>query len=43
MKEMRNLYNILVGKPQMKRPLGRFKHRWGIILKWILRKYGLKV
>jgi len=24
-----------VGKPEEKRPLGRPRHRWGIILKWI--------
>jgi hypothetical protein len=28
MGEMRNTYNILVGKPKRKRPLGRLKHRW---------------
>jgi hypothetical protein len=26
--EMRNAYNILVGKPERKRPLGRSRHRW---------------
>jgi hypothetical protein len=25
---MRNAYNILVGRPEGKRPLGRPKHRW---------------
>jgi hypothetical protein len=25
---MRNAYNILVVKPEGKRPLGRIKHRW---------------
>jgi hypothetical protein len=25
---MTNAYNILVGKPEGKRPLGRPKHRW---------------
>jgi hypothetical protein len=25
---MRNEYNILVGKPEGKRPLGRPSHRW---------------
>jgi hypothetical protein len=25
---MRNAYNILVGKPEGKRPLGRLLHRW---------------
>jgi hypothetical protein len=28
MGEMRNSYNILVGNPQGKRPLGRPRHRW---------------
>jgi hypothetical protein len=26
--EMRNAYNIFVGKPEGKRPLGRPRHRW---------------
>jgi hypothetical protein len=26
--EMRNAYNILVGKPEGKRPLRRCRHRW---------------
>jgi len=25
---MRNAYNILVGKPEVKRPLGRSRHAW---------------
>jgi hypothetical protein len=28
MEEMRNAYKILVGKPEGKRPLGRYRHRW---------------
>jgi hypothetical protein len=28
---MRNAYNILVGKPVGKRPLGRRRRRWGNI------------
>jgi hypothetical protein len=31
---------MLVGKPEGKRPLGRPKRRWRIILKWIFRKLG---
>jgi hypothetical protein len=31
-----NAYRILVGKPEGKRPLGRPRCRWVIILKWIL-------
>jgi hypothetical protein len=36
--ERRNSYRILVGKPEGKRPLGRPRRRWGIILKWILER-----
>jgi hypothetical protein len=25
---MRNAYNILVGKPEGKKPFGRLRHRW---------------
>jgi len=28
MGEKRGVYNILVGKPERKRPLGRLRHRW---------------
>jgi hypothetical protein len=28
MREKRNAYRILVGKPEGKRPLGRPRHRW---------------
>jgi hypothetical protein len=28
MGEMRNAYNILIVKPEGKRLLGRFRHRW---------------
>jgi len=28
MGEMRNIYNILIGKPDKKTPLRRPKHRW---------------
>jgi hypothetical protein len=34
----RNAHNILVGKSTGKRPLRRPRHRWGIILEWILGK-----
>jgi hypothetical protein len=33
--KMRNSYGILVEKPDRELPLGRHKHRWGIILKGI--------
>jgi hypothetical protein len=28
MEEKRNAYRILVAKPEVKRPLGRCRHRW---------------
>jgi len=36
---MRNVYNIFVGKPEGKRPLGRPGHRWEDI-KMNLRQIG---
>jgi hypothetical protein len=36
--EKRNTYRVLVGKPEGKRPLGRLRHRWDVILKLILEK-----
>jgi hypothetical protein len=36
--EVRNACKILVGKPKGNVPLGRPRRRWGIILKWSLRK-----
>jgi len=38
MRERRGVYRVLVGKPEGKRPLGKPRRRWGIILKWIFRK-----
>ena len=38
MGERRRVYRALVGKPEGKRPLGRPRCRWGIILRWIFRK-----
>jgi hypothetical protein len=38
MGEKRNAYSILVGKPETKLPLGRPRHRWVAILKWILER-----
>jgi hypothetical protein len=37
MREMRNAYEILVGKPHGKRPFGRLGHKWEDI-KMDLRK-----
>jgi hypothetical protein len=28
MDERRGVYRVLVGRPEVKRPLGRHKHRW---------------
>jgi hypothetical protein len=39
MGEMRNAYNILVGKPDGKRPLGRLGVAGKTILEWILGKF----
>jgi hypothetical protein len=38
MGEMRNLYKILVTKPEGKRPLGGPRHRWEDILEWTFEK-----
>jgi hypothetical protein len=34
-------HKLLVGDLEEKRPFGRPRRRWGIILKWILGKSGL--
>jgi len=41
--ERRGICRVLVGKPQGKRPLGRTRRRWGIILGLILRKLDVGV
>jgi hypothetical protein len=38
--EERNVYNILVGTPERKRPLGRTRHRWVDNIKMDLREIG---
>jgi hypothetical protein len=38
MKEKRNAYRILVGKPEGKRPLGSPRRRGWTILKWIFER-----
>jgi hypothetical protein len=38
--EMKNAFNILVGKPKGKRPLGRPKRRWEDNIKMYLRETG---
>jgi hypothetical protein len=40
MEDKKNAYRILVGKPEGKRPLGRPRRRWRIILKSILERWG---
>jgi hypothetical protein len=35
---MRNVYNILVGKPVRKRSFGRYRHRWKYNIRTNLRK-----
>jgi hypothetical protein len=39
MGERRGKYRGLVGTPEGKRPLGRPRRRWGIILRCIFRKW----
>jgi hypothetical protein len=37
MGERRGVDRVLVGKPEVKRPLGRPRSRWDDILRWIFR------
>jgi len=39
--ERRSIYKVLMGKPEGKRPFGRPRCRWGIILRWIFRKWDV--
>jgi hypothetical protein len=41
MGEKRNVYRLLVGKPEGKRPLGRRRHRWIDNIKMDLLETGL--
>jgi hypothetical protein len=43
MGERRSVYRVLVGKPEGKRPLGRPRNRWDIILRWIFGKWNVGV
>jgi hypothetical protein len=43
MGEKRNVYRLLVGKPEGKRPLGRPRHRWMDNIKMGLLEIGLNV
>jgi hypothetical protein len=42
-REMRNACNILVGKPEGKRPLGRRRHRWKDNIEMYVREIGWEV
>jgi len=37
---MKNAYNILVGKPEWKRQLGKSRHRWDENIRLDLREMG---
>jgi hypothetical protein len=43
MGEKRNVYRLLVGKPEGKRPLGRPRRRWIDNIKMDLSEIGLNV
>jgi hypothetical protein len=43
MGEKRNVYRLLVGKPEGKRPLGRTKRRWINSIKMDLLEIGVNV
>jgi hypothetical protein len=43
MGEQRNMYRLLVGKPEGKRPLGRPRRRWMDNIKMNLLEIGLNV
>jgi hypothetical protein len=43
MREKRNVYKLLVGKPERKRPLGRPRRRWIDNIKMVLLEIGLNV
>jgi hypothetical protein len=40
MRESRGMYRVLVGKPEGKTPLGRYRHRWEDNIKMDLQKVG---
>jgi len=43
MGEERGVYRVLVGKQEGKRPLGRLRRRWWIILGWISRRWDVGI
>jgi hypothetical protein len=42
MGERRGVNRVLVGKPEEKRPLGRPRCKWVIILRWISRTWDVR-
>jgi hypothetical protein len=40
LEKVRGAYNILVGRPEGRRPLGRPRHRWEHNMKMDLREIG---
>jgi hypothetical protein len=40
MVERKDVYRILVGRPEGKRPLGRPRRRWRITLRWNFERQG---
>jgi hypothetical protein len=41
MGEGRGVYRVVVGRPEVKRPLGRLRHRWEDNIKMDLREIGI--
>jgi hypothetical protein len=41
--ERRGVYRVLEGKPEVKRPMGRFSHRWEDNFKMDLQEVGYEV
>jgi len=39
MEEGRGVHRILVGKPEGKRPLGKPRRRWEVIIRWLFAKW----
>jgi hypothetical protein len=40
---MINVCRILIGKHERKRPPGRYRRRWRLMLKCMLKKYDMRV
>jgi len=41
MKEKKGIYRVLVGKPEVKRPLRRPRRKWEDNIRWIFRKWDV--